>query len=137
MQRDGLCPVRKGLRTGFVRFPPLWRVLGHHGRDMSGTRLEKIREMLTQNPTDSFLLYGLANEYKNAGDLTQAIAGYRHLMSVNPDYVAAYYHCGQTLEAAGDAEAAAATYDAGIEVARRIGDMHALSELRGVRDLLD
>ncbi|MCL4784989.1 MAG: hypothetical protein KJZ70_18330 [Bryobacterales bacterium] len=104
---------------------------------MSGTRLEKIREMLTQNPTDSFLLYALANEYKNAGDLTQAIAGYRHLMSVNPDYVASYYHCGQTLEAAGDAKAAAATYDTGIEVARRIGDMHALSELQGVRDLLD
>jgi tetratricopeptide (TPR) repeat protein len=103
---------------------------------MSGKRLEMIREMLTQNPTDSFLLYGLANEYKNEGDLTQAIASYRHLMEVNPDYVAAYYHCGQALEAAGDPEGAAATYDTGIEVARRIGDGHALSELRGVRDLL-
>lgn len=103
---------------------------------MSGKRLEMIREMLTQNPTDSFLLYGLANEYKNEGDLAQAIASYRHLMEVNPDYVAAYYHCGQALEAAGDREAAKATYDTGIEVARRIGDAHALSELRGVRDLL-
>lgn len=103
---------------------------------MPGKRLDMIREMLTQNPTDSFLLYALANEYKNEGDLPQAIAGYRHLMEVNPDYVAAYYHCGQTQEAAGDAVGAASTYDVGITVARRVGDAHALSELQGVRDLL-
>lgn len=103
---------------------------------MSVKRIDRIREMLAENPTDNFLLYGLANEYKNEGDLTLAIASYRHLMGVNPDYVAAYYHCGQTLEAAGDAEAAAATYDTGIEVARRVGDAHALKELQGVRDLL-
>ena len=103
---------------------------------MAGTRLERIREMLTQNPTDNFLLYGLANEYKNEGDLPQAIASYRHLMDVNPDYVAAYYHCGQTLEAAGHAEEAAATYDAGIAEARRSEEAHALRELQAVRDLL-
>lgn len=103
---------------------------------MPGKRLEMILQMLQQSPTDNFLLYGLANEYKNDGDLQKAIASYRHLIEVNPEYVAAYYHCGQTLEAAGDNEGAAATYDAGIAVARRIGDAHALSELQAVRDIL-
>jgi tetratricopeptide (TPR) repeat protein len=103
---------------------------------MPGKRLEMILQMLEQNPTDNFLLYGLANEYKNEGDLDKAVASYRHLMEVNPDYVAAYYHCGQALESAGDPTAAAAIYDAGIAIARRIGDAHALSELQAARDIL-
>jgi tetratricopeptide (TPR) repeat protein len=103
---------------------------------MSGKRLEMIQLMLAQNPTDSFLLYGLANEYKNLGNLPKAIEGYQHLMEVNPDYVAAYYHCGQAFELAGKPEEAGATYDRGMEVARRIGDSHALSELQAARDIL-
>ncbi|MCZ2155777.1 MAG: hypothetical protein LC114_18070 [Bryobacterales bacterium] len=103
---------------------------------MPGKRLEMIQEMLKQNPTDSFLLYSLANEYKNEGDLPKAISGYRHLMEVNPDYVAAYFHCGMALEASGDTDAAATTYDQGIEVARRIGDGKTLGELQAARDLL-
>ncbi|MDZ7640039.1 MAG: tetratricopeptide repeat protein [Bryobacterales bacterium] len=103
---------------------------------MLSKRIDMIREMLAQNPTDSFLLYGLANEHKNEGDLPQAIASYRHLLDVNPDYVAAYYHLGQTLESAGESEAAASTYDSGIAVARRIGDAHAMSELQAARDIL-
>lgn len=95
-----------------------------------------ILQMLEQNPTDSFLLYGLANEYKNEGDLDKAVSSYRRLLEVNPEYVAAYYQCGQALESAGDSAAAAATYDAGIAIARRIGDAHALSELQAARDIL-
>lgn len=103
---------------------------------MAASRLEMIRQMLEQNPTDSFLLYGLANELKNSGQLEEAIRAYRDLMAKNPDYVAAYYHCGQTLENLGNPEEARATYDAGIAVARRIGDAHALSELQAARDIL-
>lgn len=100
------------------------------------TRLELIQQMLEQKPNDTFLLYGLANEYKNVGDLPKALETYQQLMASNPDYVAAYYHCGQTLEKAGDETAAAETYDRGIAVARRIGDAHALSELQAARDIL-
>ena len=92
--------------------------------------------MLAEKPTDSFLLYGLANEYKNLGNLPKAIEGYQHLINVNPDYVAAYYHCGQVFELAGNPEEAGAIYDQGIEAARRLGDSHALSELQAARDIL-
>ncbi len=103
---------------------------------MSANRLEIIQQMLAQKPNDTFLLYGLANEYKNAGDLAKAIEIYNQLLQGNPDYVAAYYHCGQAHEKAGDEEAAAAVYERGMEVARRIGDTHALSELQAARDIL-
>lgn len=103
---------------------------------MSATRLDSIREMLAQKPNDSFLTYALANEYRNTGDLPMAIQTYQQLFESNPDYVAAYYQCGQAHEKAGDLDAAAAVYDEGISVARRIGDAHALSELQAVRDIL-
>ncbi len=118
------------------RFPiPVWRFV-HLLVDMPGKRLEAIQQMLAQNPTDSFLLYGLANEYKNEGDFATAIANYRKLIALNPDYVAAYYHCGLAQENAGDTAGAAETYDAGIAIARKIGDSHALSELQAARDIL-
>jgi len=103
---------------------------------MSQTRLQTIQQMLAQNPNDSFLLYGLANEYKNGGDLPNAIEAYGRLFEVNPDYVAGYYHCGQTHELAGNPAAAAEVYDKGMAVARRMGDTHALSELQAARDML-
>lgn len=103
---------------------------------MSTSRLELIQQMLAQKPNDTFLLYGLANEYKNANHLAKAIEIYGQLLEGNPDYVAAYYHCGQAHEKAGNEEAAAAIYEKGMEVARRLGDAHALSELQAARDIL-
>jgi tetratricopeptide (TPR) repeat protein len=103
---------------------------------MAGNRLEMLQLMLAEKPNDSFLIYGIANEYKNLGNLPKAIEIYRQLIEVNPDYVAAYYHCGQAYELAGDADEAGAIYDQGMEVARRIGDTHALSELQAARDIL-
>lgn len=103
---------------------------------MSATRLETIRDLLAQNPNDSFLLYGLANEYKNGGDLAAAVETYQRLFELHPEYVAAYYQCGQVHELAGDLEQAAEVYDRGIAVARRIGDAHTLSELQAARDIL-
>ena len=67
------------------RLPPPQAPFVHLMQGMPGKRLETILQMLEQNPTDSFLLYGLANEYKNEGDLDKAVASYRHGWEVNPE----------------------------------------------------
>ena len=41
---------------------------------MASTRLDILKGMVAQSPTDSFLRYGLAMEYKNANDLEAAVA---------------------------------------------------------------
>ena len=68
---------------------------------MATNRLEMLKEMVERNPQDSFLRYGLAMEHRNAGDLEAAIGEFRALIAANPDYVAAYFHGGQTLERLG------------------------------------
>ena len=104
---------------------------------MATNRLDVLKNMVAQNPGDSFSRYGLAMEYRNGGDLEGAIREFRSLMAANPDYVAAYFHGGQTLERLGRAEEARAVYLSGLEAARRTGDRHAASEIQGALDLLD
>ena len=103
---------------------------------MAKSRKEQIEEMLADEPNDPFLRYGLAMEYKNAGDLESAMREFQTLMDANPDYCATYFHAGQTLERIGRAEEARAVYEKGIEVTTRKGDEHARSELQGALDLL-
>ena len=103
---------------------------------MASTRLEALKNMVAQKPGDSFLRYGLAMEYRNAGDLASAIEEFRALREANPDYVATYFHGGQTLERLGLLEEARQWYEQGIEVTTRKGDLHARGELQTALDLL-
>lgn|SRR5271157_5149693 len=99
-------------------------------------RLDVLRNMVAQNPNDSFSRYGLAMEYANAGDLEEAIQEYRALLAVNANYSAAYYHGGQTLEKLGRREEARGLYRQGIEATTRIGDLHTRNEIQAALDML-
>lgn len=99
-------------------------------------RIEAIRNLLTQSPNDSRLRYMLANEFKNAGQLAEAVAEYRALLEADPSYGPAYYHGGQTLEQMGNFDEARAIYAAGIEATTRNGDAHTRSELEAALSIL-
>src|SRR5262245_56644953 len=103
---------------------------------MPVNRLEILKNIVEQNPTDSFSRYGLAMEYANSGNLEQAVLEYESLLSMNPDYVAAYYHGGQALEKLGRAGDARAIYRSGLDATRRKGDMHTHSEIQAALDIL-
>jgi len=103
---------------------------------MPENRLETLKNLVAQNPGDSFARYGLAMACAGAGDYTQAVEHYQKLLEINPKYVAAYYHGGQALEKLGKLEEAREFYRRGIQVSTEIGDQHTRSELEGVLDLL-
>jgi tetratricopeptide (TPR) repeat protein len=103
---------------------------------MPGDRLENLKSLVEQNPTDPFLLYGLAMEYRRMGELEAAIERFAELIAQNPEYVPAYFQYGQTLERAGKPDLASGVYTNGIAAATRKGDRHASSELSGALDLL-
>jgi tetratricopeptide (TPR) repeat protein len=91
---------------------------------------------VAQKPDDSFLRYGLAMEYRNSGDLGAAIAEFRSLREANPDYSAAYFHGGQTLERMGLVDEAREWYQEGVQVTTRKGEAHARGELETALALL-
>jgi Flp pilus assembly protein TadD len=103
---------------------------------MASNRLEVLRNLVAQHPKDSFARYGLAMEYSKAGLFEEAVAEYRLLLSVNPDYAYAYFHGGQALEKLGRQEEAREIYRQGIETTTRLGDEHARSELQAALDEL-
>ena len=103
---------------------------------MSGTRLEILKSMVEQNPSDSFARYGLAMEYRNAGDLEAAITQFEALLASHPDYSSAYYHGGQMLATLGRTAEARALYLRGIEATTRKGDLHTRDEIQAALDLM-
>ncbi len=99
-------------------------------------RVAMLKEVLAANPNDAFARYGLAMEYSKAGDIDAALAEYKRVIEVNPDYTAAYQMAGQMLALAGRSEEARQMLEAGIACARRAGNLHAVSEMQGMLDLL-
>jgi TolA-binding protein len=95
------------------------------------SRIDALKKFIAAHPGDPFPRYGLAQEYKNAGRFEEARDVFAALMQDHPDYTAAYLHAGNVLVELGDRAAARAVFETGVEVCRRRGDGHAMSELEG------
>lgn len=103
---------------------------------MSADRLETLKTMVAQDPTNAFAQYGLAMEFVSRGDLQSAVEQFEKVLDVNPDYAAAYFHAGQALEKLARTDDARSVYERGIVVTRRTGDAHTQAELQAALDLL-
>ncbi len=93
-------------------------------------RIEKLKAFLAQNADDSFVQHALALEYVKLNDDTSAKEQWEALLARNEEYVGSYYHLAKLLERQGKQEAAIATYEKGMQVAKRVGDNHAYNELQ-------
>jgi tetratricopeptide (TPR) repeat protein len=94
------------------------------------SRLEKLQELLKQDPANKLLGYGLAQELAGLGRAEEAVEQYQCLIAEQPDYCAAYFHGAKTLEQLGRIDAARDLYLRGIAAAIRAGDDHAASEMQ-------
>lgn len=103
---------------------------------MTKGRLETLQEMVGQDPGNTFARYALAQEYTQLGRLEEAVAEFLRLIEVNPDYSAAYFHGGKTLEKLGRLQEARQMYRRGVEASGRMGDAHALSEMQAALEEL-
>jgi Flp pilus assembly protein TadD len=100
---------------------------------LENQRLEVLKQLLAENPANTFARYGLAMERIKAGDLDGAVTEFKKVLDTDPKYSAAYYHGGQTLEKLGEFDQARDLYRRGIAATR---DPHALGELRAALDIL-
>jgi hypothetical protein len=92
-------------------------------------RLEAIRKIVEQSPSDPFPRYGLAMELKRGGQNDEAHAQFVELERRFPDYVPQYLMHANLLAGMERADEQRAVLQRGIEAARRAKDMHALGEL--------
>jgi tetratricopeptide (TPR) repeat protein len=89
--------------------------------------------MLIESPDDSFLLFALAKEFEKMDRLEDALSTYLLLKEKSPEYIGLYYHLGKLYEEFSEPEKALKVYDEGINLAKKIADFHALSELNNAR----
>ena len=96
---------------------------------MQTDRIRQLKKFLEDDPQDPFLLYALAMEYVKT-DQQEARFYYHKLLDEHSEYVPTYYHAAAFFAHTGEEEKAEATYQKGIEMARKAGDTHALRELQ-------
>ena len=130
-RRSARAPLHRSQRsekwTGHVY------LLNRYPNSLEPTRIEILQQLLDQNPGSTFARYGLAMEYVKSGDLDRAVSAFEEVTKTDPNYSAAYFHGGQTLEKLGKLDEAREFYRRGIAVTR---DPHARSELEAALDIL-
>lgn len=100
-------------------------------------KVEALREILAQDPGNSFARYGVAMELASRGETESALAEFETLLTGNPGYTAGYFMSAQTLAAAGRRTEAMEQLRRGIGCAEREGNRHAAGEMQAMLDELD
>ncbi len=98
--------------------------------------LEQLEKLLTLDPNDAFVLYAIAQEHGKFGRHAQAVEFYDRCLAVDADYCYAYYHKAKSLQHLEKESDALKVLEAGMVVAKRVGDGKALSELQGFHAVL-
>jgi predicted Zn-dependent protease len=97
-----------------------------------------LEQSLADDPTDSFLRYGLAIQCLREGDIEDGRERLLALIGDHPDdQVAAYQQLAQSYTDSGEAPAAAAMLRLGITKAKAAGDWHAAAEMQQMLDSIE
>jgi tetratricopeptide (TPR) repeat protein len=96
---------------------------------MNHERIKQLLVFRSENPNDPFLIYALATEYKE-NDPNKAKEYFDILLSDFPEYIGTYYHAAALYADHFDRLKAEDIYKNGIQVAKKLNELHALKELK-------
>ena len=99
--------------------------------------IAQLESLLSLDPNDPFVHYGLGQEHGKAGNHLEAIACYDTVLSLDPTYCYAAFFKAQSLGELGRNDEAKETLRGGIEQAMKLQDAKAVSELRGLLEALE
>lgn len=100
------------------------------------SRRERLETMLGNEPNDAFLHFGLAMELVKEQRFDEAVRHFDRAAAIDPNYVAAHYHKGNTLMIAGRIEEARRVLLDGLRIAEAAGEGHAASEMQALLERL-
>jgi predicted Zn-dependent protease len=84
---------------------------------MSASRIEVFEQMLTGDPTNTAVLFGLAKEYEKAGNEAKLIDTLERYLAAADDEGNAFGMLARAYERAKNADKARETYQRGVEAA--------------------
>jgi predicted Zn-dependent protease len=99
---------------------------------MAASRIEVFEQMLTADPTNSAILFGLAKEYEKVGDETKLIDTLERYLAAADDEGNAYGMLARAYERTSQTEKARATYQRGIDASTAHGHPGMAEEYRSI-----
>lgn len=91
-------------------------------------RIDKLLDMLKSEPEDLFLNYALGIEYLTVSRFTESEVQFKKVLTLDVNYIAAYYQLGKLLEAQTKTQEALEHYHSGLEKAKLKKDNKAINE---------
>jgi len=98
-------------------------------------RIEVFKQMLASDPSNTMVLFGLANEYQKAEDWQKTIETLEDYLAKADDEGAAYGMLAKAYERTGDQEKAKTIYEKGVEVSMAHGHPSMAQDYRMTLDL--
>jgi tetratricopeptide (TPR) repeat protein len=99
---------------------------------MVQSKIEIFTAMLAAQPENAMIWYGLASEQYKLENWSEAAKSLRQVVSLNPDYTAAYQMLGTVLANVGDLDEAQRAWRDGIEAADRTSAWKAGQHMRAL-----
>ncbi len=99
---------------------------------MVQSKIEIFTAMLTEQPENAMIWYGLASEQYKLENWAEAANSLSRVVSLNPDYTAAYQMLGTVLANSDDLEGAQQAWRDGIEAAGRTGAWKAAQHMQAL-----
>lgn len=99
-------------------------------------RMEMFRQVLGIDSEDLLANYGLGDCLIALGDYAEATGYLKKAIEIKPTHSVAYLALGRAYEGLCDTEAAARTYERGIEIAAQRGDMEPLKKMQVLKENL-
>jgi len=101
---------------------------------MAQSKIEVFTAMLAEQPDNAMIWYGLASEQYKLEIWTEAAKSLHRVVSLNPDYTAAYQMLGTVLAKNDDLAGAQQAWRDGIEAAGRTGAWKAGQHMQALLD---
>lgn len=97
---------------------------------MATSRIDIFKQMLTSDPVNSSILFGLAKEYEKAGQSQEMIETLERYLAIADDEGNAFGMLARAYETAAQPDKAKATYQRGIDAAMAHGHPSMAEEYR-------
>lgn len=101
------------------------------------SRMQRIEEMLAQEPNDPELRYMLAMEHVSAGDDAKAVRVFEQLVTLAADYPPGYHQGARALVRLNRIAEARTLLQRGIPAALNQGNQHAAGEMQELLQSLE
>lgn len=98
-------------------------------------RIEVFKQMIEADPSNTMVLFGLANEYQKLEDWPNTIDALEDYLAKADDEGAAYGMLAKAYEKIGERERAKSAYEKGIEVSNAHGHPSMANDYRMTLDL--